>query len=272
MEFISRYTSHTPDLNGNINYSDDEHNVWQQLFTRQHKLLNNRACDEFIQGLNVLELTETSIPQLPTLAKRLKSISGWDLAPVPSLISARHFFELLAARRFPVATFIRTQDELNYIKEPDIFHELFGHCPMLTNKVYANFIHDYAKLVLTLPENDWPLLQRLFWFTVEFGLIQTPQGLRAYGGGILSSISETIYSVESDIPLRILFDPIAVFRTPYRIDKLQLVYFVIQNYDQLYTVILKNIKELLKRTRELGEYPPLFPVEGINPNIHIHAC
>ena len=255
-----------------VAYTPQEHRIWKLLFDRQKKLMPGRACDEFLMGLQDLGLTADHIPQLPDVSRQLLSMTGWQVAAVPALISARLFFELLAERRFPAATFIRTEDELDYVQEPDIFHELFGHCPMLTNTIYAGFMHDYALKVLSFPESDWPLLQRLFWFTVEFGLIQTPAGLRAYGGGILSSISETVYSVESDLALRALFDPVAVFRMPYRIDMLQRVYFVINSYQQLYDFVLSNIGELIQRARSLGEYPPFFPVDKDNPNIHILAC
>lgn len=272
MEFSSRYVAHVPNAQGLVNYSVDEHKVWTILFNRQMELLPARACDEFMSGLNTLGLNSQGIPQLPELTGRLQAKTGWQIEPVAALISARQFFELLAVKKFPAATFIRTEEELNYVKEPDIFHELFGHCPMLTNSVYAEFVHDYACKVLTFPETDWPLLQRMFWFTVEFGLISTLSGLRAYGGGILSSISETVYAVESDVPIRIRFEPIAAFRMPYRIDMLQPVYFVIDDYQVLYDFVLSNIGELLQRTRELGEFPPYFPVDANNPNIHIRAC
>ncbi len=272
MEFASRYVSHQPNEKGLIQYSAEENRVWKILFERQKKLVMGRACDEFLEGLQNLGLTADAIPQLPEVSQRLQAKTGWQVAPVEALISARAFFELLAERRFPAATFIRCEAELDYVKEPDIFHELFGHCPMLTDPVYADFIQDYAKKVLSLPETDWALLQRLFWFTVEFGLIKTKQGLRAYGGGILSSISETVYSVESDFAMRVLFDPVAVFRMPYRIDMLQSVYFVIDDYQQLYNFVNLNIEELLQRARSLGEYPPFFAVDENNPSIHIHAC
>lgn len=272
MEFSSRYVAHIPDAEGYIAYSEEENKVWNILFERQVKLLPGRACDEFITGLNSLEITSLAIPQLPDLSKRLKAKTGWQVSPVAALISAREFFQLLAKRYFPVATFIRSEEELNYVKEPDVFHEIFGHCPMLTNQVYADFVCDYALKVLTFPESDWALLQRMFWFTVEFGLINSAKGLRAYGGGILSSINETVYSVESDIPLRIIYDPVAAFRMPYRIDKMQPVYFVINDYQVLYDFVLSNIGDLLARTRELGEFPPLFVVEPDNPSIHIRAC
>jgi len=271
MEFVSRYVSHPPDADGFVVYSPEEHGTWTLLFERQMKLIPGRACDEFIQGLQKLALTGDAIPQLPDVNRHLLALTGWQVAPVAALISARAFFELLANRRFPSATFIRTREELNYVQEPDIFHEIFGHCPLLTNPIFADFVHVYAKNVLELPESDWPLLQRLFWFTVEFGLIQTASGLRAYGGGILSSIHETVYSVESDVPLRALFDPVTAFRVPYRIDKLQCVYFVIESYQQLYDFMATDVQALMARARTLGEYPPFFPVEKNNPSIHIDA-
>jgi len=272
MEFVSRYVSHQPDAQGMVNYSSEEHGIWKQLYERQMTILPNRACDAFMNGLGKLGLTADSIPQLPEISRKLEVLTGWRVEAVDALISARAFFELLASKRFPAATFIRCQEELDYVQEPDVFHELFGHCPMLTDPVYADFVQRYALNVLARPDSDWPLLQRLFWFTVEFGLIQTAQGLRAYGGGILSSISETAYSVESDIPVRVLFDPVVAFRTPYRIDMLQRVYFVIHTYQQLYELVMHNPEEYLNRARELGEFPPLFPVDKNNPGVHILAC
>lgn len=272
MEFVSKYISHQPDAKGFVNYSQQEHQVWEKLFTRQLELLPNRACDEFIHGLKALNLKPSHIPQLPEVSERLKPLTGWQVKPVQALISAEEFFELLANRCFPAATFIRKEEELNYVQEPDVFHELFGHCPMLTNLVYADFVHDYAQLVLSLPKAEWPLLQRLFWFTVEFGLIQTSKGIRAYGGGILSSIQETVYSVESFDALRVLFHPVAAFRTPYRIDQLQPVYFVINSYQELYDFVQSDVPLMIQRAHELGEYPAMFDVDEDNPNIHILAC
>ncbi len=272
MEFVSRYVAKKPDSLGFIEYSPEDNHVWQLLYHRQLAILRDRACDEFLQGLDLLKLDPDRVPQLPELSQRLKKLTGWEVFPVKALISAREFFELLASRRFPAATFIRHLDELDYVKEPDIFHELFGHCPMLTHVVFADFIHQYACNVLSSPEENWPLLQRLFWFTVEFGLIKTSEGLRAYGGGILSSIRETPYSVESDEPMRVMFDPIAAFRTPYRIDQLQSIYFVIDDYQVLYDFVKRDVSELIQRARFLGEYPPMFSVDRDNPNIHILAC
>ena len=272
MQFISRYVSHQPDPQGFVSYSEEENGVWQTLYERQMAILPHRACEQYIEGLAKLELTASQIPQLPHLSKRLSALTGWQVVPVAALITAEEFFSLLAKRCFPAATFIRHREELDYVQEPDIFHEVFGHCPLLTNPVYANFVCDYAKIVLTFPKEDWSLLQRLFWFTVEFGLIKTKAGVRAYGGGILSSNSETVYSVESDIPLRVLFNPVTVLRTPYRIDQLQVIYFVIDDYEALYKIKKQDMVKYLARARALGEFPPFFDIEKLTPSIHIHAC
>ena len=272
MEFKSKYVAHEPDEYGMVTYCDAENQVWQTLYSRQTKILPGRACDEFIQGLHALGLKQDAIPQMPQVNTKLQSLTGWQVVPVAALISARAFFELLAKRCFPAATFIRTMEELDYVQEPDIFHELFGHCPLLCDPIYADFIHDYAQCVLSYPEEQWPLLQRLFWFTAEFGLIMTDKGLRAYGGGILSSISETPYCIESDVPMRVLFNAITAFRTPYRIDMKQPVYFVIDNFEQLFQFVHQDIEALMQQAKALGEYPPFFAVDGLNPNIHIRAC
>lgn len=272
VDFKSRYQAKQASSQGYVEYTAQEHDVWRQLYERQIQTLPKRACDEHLQGLEKLAMSQDSIPQLPDVNQRLKQISGWTVSPVEALISHHEFFTLLSNRIFPAATFIRSQDELDYLKEPDIFHELFGHCPMLTQPDFADFTQKYAEKVLAMPETDWPLMQRLFWFTVEFGLIQTPNGLRAYGGGILSSIGETSYSVESPVAMRILYDPLVVFRTPYRIDEMQPIYFVIDSYRQLFDSINQDLKPVLAQSRTLGEFPPLFTVEDGNPNIHIQHC
>lgn len=272
MEFVSKYKAHIPDKHGIVKYSSAENFVWETLYKRQEKLWPGRACDEYLEGLKALGLNSESIPQLPDVNKKLKQMTGWEVVPVAALISAREFFDLLAQKKFPAATFIRVYEELDYVQEPDIFHELIGHCPMLTNQIYADFMHAYAQMVLKFPEKDWPLLQRLFWFTVEFGLIYTATGLKIYGGGILSSINETVYSVESAEPLRCLFDPLTAFRTPYRIDQLQKVYFVIHDYNELYNIVKLDIVQIIDAARKLGEFPPLFEDQKNNPSIHIRVC
>jgi phenylalanine-4-hydroxylase len=272
MEFESAYVSHEVDKQGLVDYSPGENHVWQILYDRQQKLLPGRACEAFFRGLEILDLTKNTVPQLPNVTENLNQATGWAVSPVAALISEKEFFELLASRHFPAATFIRTHEELNYVKEPDIFHELFGHCPMLTDSTFADFVADYAKMVLTFPREDWRLLQRVFWFTVEFGLINTPDGLRAYGGGILSSIEETVYSVDSDKPERKPFDIVDVLRTPYRIDMLQPIYYVIDSYQQLYDLVDDDLPGTIAKARELGEFEPTFPTDPDNPTMHINAC
>lgn len=272
MEFVSRYVSKETDNEGYANYSDEENETWKILYQRQQKIIPGRACDEHLKGLQVLDINPNAIPQLPDVNKKLKALTGWQVSPVKSLISHEEFFDLLANRFFPAATFIRVREELDYVKEPDIFHELYGHCPMLTHPEFSDFVATYAQKVLSMDKDDWPLMQRLFWFTVEFGLIQTSDGLRAYGGGILSSIGETPYCIESPEPQRQLFNPLVMFRTPYRIDMMQPVYFVINRFDELYDFIQSDFMETFAKARELGEFPALFPVDKDNPNIHIMYC
>lgn len=252
------YIAKSIDADGNAAYSADENAVWQELFTRQHVIIQNRACDEFIKGLELLDLHRDRIPQCHEVSRALKDTTGWMLEPVPALISFDRFFYLLANKRFPAATFIRTKEELDYLKEPDIFHEIFGHCPLLTNPAYAEFTHTYGKLGLNATAEERILLARLFWYTIEFGLIKTPQGLRAYGGGILSSISETVYSLESTIPQRKVFNVLEALRTPYRIDEIQPLYFVLNDFEQLFGLIDMDLLGLIRQVSS-GENAPLHP-------------
>jgi phenylalanine-4-hydroxylase len=237
--------------------------------------MQGHACEEHIKGLELLQLSPKQIPQLPDVSAKLRNATGWRVSPVKALITAKEFFNLLAHRQFPAATFIRRREEIDYVQEPDIFHELFGHCPMLTEPVFADFVQRYAQMVLQIDEAEWPLLQRLFWFTNEFGLIKTSDGqLRSYGGGILSSYTETIYAVESPLPKRQPFNVLEILRTPYRIDLLQTSYFVINDYHELFQLItsVDELKDYIRSAHELGEYPPTFPVDKGNPSIHINAC
>lgn len=181
---------------------------------------------------------------------------------MPALISFDHFFALLADRRFPVATFIRRRDELDYLQEPDIFHEIFGHCAMLTNPAFAHFTHLYGRLGLHASKEERVYLARLYWFTVEFGLLQGEEGLRIYGGGILSSIGETAYAL-SGKPEQQPFDLLEILRTPYRIDIMQPTYFVLPRLDTLYGLEGQGIMAAVAEARRLGLRPPRFaPVAG----------
>lgn len=255
----TKYTAHLPDEKGYIAYNSIENTTWTQLLQRQKKIVQNRACKDYLEGLSILQLSDQCIPQCQEISERLMQASGWRVVPVPALISADEFFTLLSQRQFPAASFIRNPEEIDYLEEPDIFHEIFGHCPMLTNPVYADFMQEYGKLALRANEEDRALLARLYWFTVEFGLINTSDGLRIYGGGILSSKNETIYALESKEPQRLTFAGLDALRTPYRIDIMQPVYFVINDFSQLYNLLNNdNIHTLIAQAKALGEYPPRY--------------
>jgi phenylalanine-4-hydroxylase len=244
------YQAKTVNAEGIVAYSDDEHAVWQELITRQQDIIQNRACSEFLHGLKLLDLPQDRIPQCSEVSKVLL---------VPALISFNRFFELLASKRFPAATFIRTRAELDYLKEPDIFHEIFGHCPLLTNPAYAHFIEIFGKLGLKASAEQRVLLARLFWFTIEFGLIQTKQGLRAYGGGILSSINETVYSLDSGIPRYKAFSVLETLQTSYQIDVIQPTYFVIDDFEQLYCLNHVDLMSLVLQVHRHHEKVPIHP-------------
>lgn len=255
----SSYTAKPLDSNGRVDYTPEENAVWNELYKRQHQIVQGRACDEYIHGLELLNLPADRVPQCYEVSEALQKATGWTLEPVPALISFDRFFALLANRRFPAATFIRRKEELDYIKEPDIFHEVFGHCPLLTNPAYAEFTHTYGKLGLNATPEERILLARIFWFTIEFGLINTAKGLRAYGGGILSSINETVYCVESTIPQRKPFEVLEALRTPYRIDVIQPIYFVIHDFAQLYQLIELDLLKLIREEKDRNHESPLHP-------------
>jgi phenylalanine-4-hydroxylase len=218
-------------------YSEAEHRIWTTLYERQAEILPGRACDEFLHGLDVLDLHGQGIPDFRQLNETLSGLTGWQVVAVPGLVPDAVFFDHLANRRFPAGNFIRPADELDYLELPDIFHDVFGHVPMLTDPVFADYMQAYGKggrraLALGHLAN----LARLYWYTVEFGLLETPAGLRIYGAGIVSSKTETIFALASDSPNRLGFDLERVMRTLYRIDDFQQVYFVIPSLAYLLDV------------------------------------
>lgn len=215
-------------------YTAEEHAVWRTLFERQSRLLPGRACDEFIHGMQNLPIGPQEIPDFEKMSKVLRQQTGWEVVAVPGLVPDDVFFEHLANRRFPAGQFIRKPHELDYLEEPDVFHDVFGHVPMLMNPVIADYIQAYGEgglraKRLGVLEN----LARVYWYTVEFGLIRQPDGLRIYGAGIVSSATETRFSVEDDSPNRVMFDLERVMRTRYRIDDFQETYFVLNHLDEL---------------------------------------
>lgn len=216
-------------------YSAADHDVWRTLYARQIRLLENYAAPEFIAGTRALNASSEHIPRVDDTNRVLDKLTGWQIVVVPGLIPETHFFAHLSARRFPVTRWIRNPDELDYLAEPDIFHDFFGHVPLLTNPVFARFMQAYGEAgPKAIAAGALHMLARLYWYMVEFGLIRTAQGLRVYGSGILSSKSETVYSLRDPKPHRIAFELERVMLTDYLIDDFQQTYFVIGSFDELF--------------------------------------
>ncbi|MFQ3235332.1 MAG: phenylalanine-4-hydroxylase [Paraglaciecola sp.] len=254
----SQYQSHLPDADGIVHWSEEENKIWQDLMHKQRQLLDGRACDEYLQGLALLDLPTQRVPQLAEVNGVLAQTTGWEVVPVPALINFDEFFRLLANKKFPVATFIRSREEFEYLQEPDVFHEIFGHCPLLTNPAFAHFTHTYGKLGYAANKEQRSYLARLYWFTVEFGLVKTADGTRIYGGGILSSPKETIYALENEDAVRLPLVPLDVIRTPYRIDIIQPVYFLLSEFSELFELADMDIMSLLEKAQTLGLHPARF--------------
>jgi phenylalanine-4-hydroxylase len=215
-------------------YSSKEHAVWDQLFARQSRMLQGRVTDAFLKGLDVLRLSKPGIPDFEELSRRLRALTGWSVVAVPSLVPDEVFFEHLANRRFVAGRFIRRLDQLDYLQEPDVFHDVFGHVPLLSDPVFADYMQAYGEGGLKAARfKALHKLARLYWYTVEFGLIRERDVLKLYGAGIVSSFGESIYALDNPGPKRILFDLERVMRTHYRIDTYQQTYFVIDNFEDL---------------------------------------
>jgi phenylalanine-4-hydroxylase len=259
MSKTTQYKSRVSDASGIISWSDEENQIWSELYERQIPLVEARACKQYMDGLSLLNLSKDSIPQLPDINAVLARETGWTTAEVPALINFGEFFRLLANKQFPVATFIRTREEFDYLQEPDIFHEVFGHCPLLTNPAFAHFTHTYGKLGLAASKEDRVYLARLYWFTVEFGLVRANDELKIYGGGILSSPGETIYALDSDVPVRKPLTAVDALRTPYRIDIMQPLYYILPDFDHLFELAEMDIMALVEKAKALGLFSPLFP-------------
>lgn len=218
-------------------YTVDDQDVWRTLYERQMQLLPGRASQAYMDGIMASGFPDVRIPDFDRMLNpRLLPITGWRVVAVPGLIPNRDFFELMADRQFPATTWLRSRDQLEYLPEPDMFHDTFGHVPVLTNQMFCDFLRELSRLALGHVDHPEAIemISRLYWYTVEFGLIQEPEGLRIYGGGILSSPGETVYSLESNVPVRVPYDVETLLQTPYVIDRFQERYFVIDSYDQLF--------------------------------------
>ena len=215
-------------------YTPEEHGVWDTLFARQAKLLPGRASESYLRGLDVLKLSKPGIPDFEELSERLMKLTGWQVVAVPGLVPDAVFFDHMANRRFVAGNFIRTADQLDYLQEPDVFHDVFGHVPMLADPVFADYLAAYGRGgQRALGLGGLKYLARLYWYTVEFGLIEEAGALRIYGSGIVSSFSETRFALDDASPHRIRFDMERVMRTDYRIDDLQQNYFVVPSFAAL---------------------------------------
>lgn len=265
MELVmTQYRSKPVNDKGVVEWSLEEDQVWSDLVSRQLHLVKQRACKEYLAGLELLDLPLDRAPQIVDINRVLKQATGWQVEPVPALINFDRFFALLADKKFPVATFLRSREEFDYLQEPDFFHEIFGHCAMLTNPEFAEFTNMYGKLGRDASDKQRVYLARLYWFTIEFGLVKEGSEQKIYGGGILSSPGETLYALDDPLAKRVEFDLHTVLRTPYRIDIMQPEYFVLDDIDQLYTLSKMDLMFHVKQAMAAGLLPPLFEPKEVN--------
>jgi phenylalanine-4-hydroxylase len=243
-------------------YSQAEHELWRRLYRRQASLIPKYACDPFVTALEVLHFGE-AIPRFDAINRKLAAATDWQLVAVPGLVPDLTFFDHLANRRFPVTVWLRTPEEFDYIVEPDIFHDFYGHVPMLFNPVFANYMQAYGRGGIKAHAlGAIEMLSRLYWYTVEFGLIDTPRGLRTYGAGILSSGGEISYCLDSPDPNRIGFDLLRIMQTSYKIDTYQETYFVIRDFEQLFEATAPDFTSYYELLRGREPHAPSAVLAG----------
>lgn len=253
----TKYQAKQANDDGSIAYTHNEHQMWAELYSEQISLVNRHMINEYIEGLNHIDLPSHRIPQCSEISEKLKSITGWQVKPVPALIGYDRFFNMLAHQLFPAASFIRSNDDFLYVKEPDIFHEIFGHTPLLTHPIVAEFSQKIGQLGTQLTKDQYAWLARLYWFTIEFGLIKNDQGETVpMGSGLASSPTELIYAAESNQPERRPFEIMDVLTTPYRIDIKQPVYFVLESFEQLHEIAQRDLISDIKAAQEKGLQQP----------------
>ena len=246
-------------------YTAQDRATWQTLYERQERLLEGRACDEYLDGLKQLGMDKHRVPDFNDLNAILHKTTGWQIVAVNGLVPDDVFFEHLANRRFPCTWWMRRPEQMDYLQEPDCFHDVFGHVPLLINPVFADYMQAYGEGSIKAERLQvLPMLARLYWYTVEFGLIRTPQGLRIYGAGIVSSKTESIYSLESDTPNRIGFDLQRILRTQYKIDDVQKTYFVIDSFQQLFDETRADFTAMYEMLKDL----PTFTATDQLPSDH----
>ena len=267
MAKTTKYVAKVPDASGYIPYTEEENETWSILMAKQRPIAQRYACDEWLEACDRMDFPKDRIPQCTEVSKVLQAATGWSVYPCAALINFDDFFKLLSNKQFPAASFIRTRDELEYLQEPDIFHEIFGHTPLLTDPRFAEFTHAYGLLGLAADKKDRVFLARLYWFTVEFGLIKQRGEFKTYGAGIVSSMGETPYSIDSPTADRRRFVPLDVLRTPYRIDISQPVYYWIESFDELFGLARLDIMGLVAEAKRLGMFEPTYPVPPKNKKV-----
>ncbi len=260
---MTSYTAKPLNQDGEIDWDREEQRVWHDLVERQQTIVADYACQPYLDGLKLLDLSPQRVPTLSQLNRLLKRETGWKIAPVPALISFDSFFALLADKQFPAATFLRSRQEFDYLQEPDFFHEIYGHCAMLTHPDFALFTHKYGQLGKNASPKARSYLARLYWFTVEFGLVKEREEVKIYGGGILSSPAETRCALEQPEQKHRPFDLLQVLRTPYRIDHIQPVYYIINEISELYSLSQLDLMHYVEQAMELGLLAAPFTVEEI---------
>ena len=250
-------------------YTEVEHQTWDTLYARQMKILPGRACEAFLNGLKALDLNAGGIPDFDVINPKLQALTGWTVVCVPGLVPDEVFFDHLANRRFVSGNFIRRTDQLDYLQEPDVFHDVFGHVPMLTDPTFADYMQAYGQGGMrALGRGQLHNLARLYWYTVEFGLLETAEGLRIYGAGIVSSRAESIFALDDPSPNRLGFDLERVMRTPYRIDDFQQVYFVIPSLKSLLKATLQDFAPIYER---LSQAPDI-AIDEMAPGDRVFTC
>jgi len=237
-------------------YTAEAHALWRRLYERQMKLVPGYACEEYLAGLSRLD-AGGAIPRFDEASAKLRRATNWELVAVPGLIPDLTFFAHLANRRFPVTPWLRTPAEFDYIVEPDVFHDFFGHVPLLFDRTYADHLYEYGKGGLKAMRLDAvKMLARLYWYTIEFGLTRTKAGIRAYGAGLLSSGGELAYCVDDPRPQRRPFDLERIMRTEYRIDRYQDTYFVIDSFEHLMRETAPDFTPIYARLKSLPSFRP----------------
>ena len=245
-------------------YSAADHNTWKTLYNRQLETLKARVCEEYLAGLKTLHLVADTVPDFAQMNKHLRAATGWEVLAVPGLIASKPFFSMLANRQFPAGTFIRTPEQLDYLEEPDIFHDVFGHIPLLSNPAYANYMQEYGRAGLAALEHKGiKFLARLNWYTIEFGLIKNNGEVKAYGAGIMSSYGEAKYLFNDPSANWLQFDIDRVLRTGYYIDDLQASYFTIDSFESLFKQCIERpFIPLYEKFRAMPALTPFEIVEG----------